>query len=145
VTDNTTEVMGPIDFVLLEFPYQEPTGETAGALLDLVERDIIRLYDVAAIRKGSDGSVTAVEIASVDPDGFGQFHGARSGLLGSDDIDEAAEAMEPGTIAVLIVYENRWAAPFVAAAMNAGGQLVASARIPAQDIIEALDSLETRA
>ncbi|KAA3637463.1 MAG: DUF1269 domain-containing protein [Armatimonadetes bacterium] len=145
MTDDTTEVTGPIDFLLLEFPDQEPTGETAGALVDLVERDIIRLYDLAAIRKGADGSVSAIEIASVDPDGFGLFEGAQSGLLGSDDIEEAAAAMEPGTVAVLIVYENRWAAPFVAAAMNAGGQVVASARIPAQDIIEALDSLDTQA
>ncbi len=145
MSDNTSEVMGPIDFVLLEFPDQEPTGETAAALFDLVERDIIRLYDLAAIRKGVDGSISAVEITTVDPDGFGQFSGAQSGLLGPDDIDEASHVMEPGTVAVLLVYENRWATPFIAAAMNAGGQLVASARIPAQDIIEALDSLDAQA
>jgi hypothetical protein len=137
--------LGPIDFVLLEFPDQEPTGEVAGALLDLVEEGTIRLYDILAVRKAADGQISGFEVGDLDGDGsldFAVFAGARSGLLGDDDIAEAAAAMEPGTIAVLIVYENTWAAPFVSAALNHGGQMIASARIPVADIIDALDMLE---
>lgn len=141
MTDNA---MGPIDFVLIEFPDQEPSGEAAAALADLVDAGTIRLYDVLAVRKAADGSVSGFEISDLgDGDtGFAVFAGARSGLLGDDDVAEAAAAMEPGTIAVLLIYENAWAAPFVAAARRAGGEMVASARIPAQDILDALDALE---
>jgi hypothetical protein len=141
-TSSSAEVHGPIDFVLLEFPDQVPTGRAAAALGDLVDQQIIRLYDIVAIRKTVDGVVTVVEITDLDPDGFALFAGARSGLVDEGDVAEAASAMEPGTVAVLLIYENRWAAPFVAAARDAGGQLIASARIPAQDLIEALDGLE---
>ena len=77
-----------------------------------------------------------------DQGGFSYFAGARSGMLGDDDAREAAEAMEPGTVAALIVYENTWAAPFVAAVRNSGGEMIASARIPAADVIAALDALD---
>ncbi len=140
------QLPGPIDFVLLEFPDQEPTGDTARATLDLIEAGIIRLYDVAAIRKAADGSFAAIEISELPGDagdGFAGMAGARSGLLSDEDIVEAAGAMEPGTIAVLLVYENAWARPFVTAAHQVGGQLVASARIPAQDIIDTLDALDS--
>lgn len=137
-----TEAMGPVDFVLVEFPDQEPSGEVALALLDLVDRNLIKLYDIAVIRKATDGNVAAVELADLGDTGFSRFLGARSGLLGEEDLAEAAVAMEPGTIAVLIVFENTWAAPFVAAAQGAGGQLVASARIPVQNIVDALDALD---
>jgi hypothetical protein len=142
---NDDLALGPIDFVLLEFPDQEPTGEVAGALLDLVESGTIRLYDILAVRKDADGNVSGFEVGDLDGDGtldFAAFAGARSGLLGDDDVTEAAGAMEAGTIAVLIVYENTWAAPFVSAALKHGGQMIASARIPVEDIIDALDLLE---
>src|SRR5262245_57887317 len=141
--DVPTDVHGPIDFVLIEFPEDKLTGEASKALLDLVDRGIIRLYDLMVVSKGTDGSVRALEI-SEDPDGggFSYFAGARSGLLGDDDLQEAASAMEPGTVAALIVYENSWAIPFVAAARASGGELIASARIPATDVMEALNSLE---
>jgi dihydroorotase-like cyclic amidohydrolase len=138
-------VHGPIDFVLLEFPDQEPTGQTAAALLDLVDSGTIRVYDIVAIRKSADGDVEAIEISTLpgaSGDGFDALSGARSGLLGDDDVADAAEAMEPGTIAVLLVYENSWAIPFVRAAFDAGGQLIASARIPAEEVMAALDALE---
>ncbi|MCZ7536278.1 MAG: DUF6325 family protein [Acidimicrobiia bacterium] len=133
------DVFGPIDFLLLEFPDREPTGETAAALVDLVESDTIRLYDLAAIRKDASGIVEGFEISDL---GFAAIAGARSGLLSEDDISEAAVAMEPSTVAVLLVYENRWAVPFVRAAHGAGGQVIASARIPATDIMAALDALD---
>jgi Family of unknown function (DUF6325) len=141
------EVHGPVDFVLIEFPEAERTGRVAEALLDLVERGIVRIYDLLAVRKEADGSFSGVDLSELPGDGaasFVAFAGARSGLLGDDDVRQAADAMEPGTMAALIVYENAWAIPFVAAALDAGGQLIASARIPAQDIMEALDAIESK-
>lgn len=139
------DVHGPIDFVLIEFPGDRLTGGAADALLDLVDRGIVRIYDLLAVRKDDDGTFSGIDITDLSTDtlgGFTAFSGARSGLLGDDDLAEAAEAMKPGTVAALIVYENAWAIPFVAAARDAGGQLVASARIPAQDVMDTLDALE---
>lgn len=137
-------VMGPVDYLLMEFPDQEPTGEGAAALAELVDAGIIHLYDILAVRKDADGTVSGFELTDLGDGvtGFAAFAGARSGLLGDEDVAEAGAALEPGTIAVLIVFENTWARRFVAAAMNAGGQVVASARIPADEIVAALDALE---
>ena len=143
---DTTEVHGPIDFVLIEFPADRLTGEAGPALLDLVERGVIRLLDLLVISKAEDGAVEAVELT--DPTGpaagFTYFAGARSGLIGDDDVSEAAEAMRPGTVAALIVYENSWALPFVGAVRKSGGELIASARIPAPEVMAALDALESQ-
>jgi len=138
---------GPIDFVLLEFQRDRLTGEAAPALLDLVERGVIRLFDLLVVSKGEDGSVDVLELTDplAENSGFSHFAGANSGMLGDDDVREAAEALAPGTVAALIIYENTWAAPFVAAVRNSGGELVASARIPATDVIAALDALEQTA
>jgi len=146
VTLSAADVHGPIDFVLIEFPQDRLTGQASQALADLVESGTIRLYDVMVISKDADGSVEALELT--DPggvDGFTYFAGARSGLLGNDDLDQAASAMEPGTVAALIVFENTWAVPFVAAARNSGGEVIASARIPATDVMAALEALEPSA
>jgi hypothetical protein len=144
---NSSEVHGPIDFVLVEFPGDRMTGGAADALADLVERGIIRLYDLLVVRKDDDGSFSGFDVAEL-ADGaagaFVAFSGARSGLLDDDDLRQAADAMEPGTIAALIVYENTWAIPFVAQAMEAGGQLIASARIPADVVNATLDGLEAQ-
>jgi hypothetical protein len=145
-TTASAELHGPVDFVLLEFPRDKLTGEASQALLDLVERGVIRLYDLLVISKNEDGSVEVLELG--DPsgvDGFAYFSGARSGLLGDDDVDEASSAMRPGTVAALIVYENSWAIPFVAAARNSGGELIASARIPAPVVMEALEAMDSAA
>jgi dihydroorotase-like cyclic amidohydrolase len=139
------DVHGPVDFVLLEFPRDRMTGEAADALMDLVEAGTIRLYDLLVISKDVDGEIEVLELT--DPGGpaaaFSYFAGARSGLLGDEDIQEASSALEPDTVAALLVYENAWAAPFVAAARRNGGELVASARIPATDIMAAVEALET--
>lgn len=143
MTTSASEVHGPIDFILIEFPADRLTGEASRALIDLVESGIVRLYDLMVISKNHDGSVEALELQ--DPtgvDGFSYFAGAQSGLLGNEDLQEAAAAMEPGTVAALIVYENAWAKPFVAAARNSGGEVIASARIPASVIMDALEALE---
>jgi uncharacterized membrane protein len=140
------DVHGPIDFVLIEFPGDRLTGAAADALLDLVEQGIVAIYDLLVVRKEEDGTFSGIDVSELSADalgGFTAFSGARSGLLGDDDLADAANAMKPGTVAALLVYENVWARPFVAAAREAGGQLVASARIPAQDIMDALDALET--
>ncbi len=140
----STDLYGPIDFVLLEFPRERLTGEASKALMDLVEAGTIRLLDLTVIAKNDDGSVEVLELTDPTSEraGFAYFAGARSGLLGDDDVAEAAQAMTPGTVAALIIYENTWAAPFVAAARNSGGEMVASARVPAAEVIAALDRVE---
>jgi len=144
-TTSDADVHGPVDFALLEFPRDRLTGEAGQALMDLVEAGTIRLYDLLVISKDADGGVEVLEVT--DPGGpaagFSYFAGARSGLLGDEDVQEASSAMEPDTVAALLVYENAWAAPFVAAARRSGGELVASARIPATDIMAAVEALET--
>ena len=134
--------MGPIDYVLIEWPDRQPDGRAVPHLVDLIDRGIIRLLDLTFITKGEDGSVAAVEIADLGDgaEDFAVFEGASSGLLTDEDTDEAAGALEPGTSAVLIVFENRWAAPFATAVRESGGQLVASGRIPIQAILAALEA-----
>ena len=139
--------MGPIDYMIVEWPDRQPTGEAAPYLIDLVDRGLIRILDLAFIVKGEDGSVAALEIADLGDgvEAFAAFEGASSGLLSDDDVAAAAEALEPGTSAALLVYENSWAAPFAAAMRRTGAQLVASGRIPVQDVLAALDAVEAEA
>jgi hypothetical protein len=143
-TTTETEVHGPVDFLLLEFPRGQLTGEASAALADLVERGVVRLYDLTVISKDRDGKVEVLELT--DPasgaGGFSYFAGARSGLIRDADMQEAADAMLPDTVAALLIYENSWAIPFVKAASLSGGQVIASQRIPAADVVEALDALE---
>lgn len=136
------EEMGPIDYVVLEWPAQQPTGEVAPLLIDLVDRGIIRILDIAFLAKGEDGSVAALDLGALDGGGFEEFEGASSGLLGQEDLEEAATALEPGTTAAILVWENRWAAPVAVALRKSGGQLVASGRIPVQAILASLDAVE---
>lgn len=140
----TTDAQGPIDFLLIEFPNERTDGSAAQALADLVEAGTIRLLDLVIARKEDDGTVEVVDInGDGDVTAFVQFAGARSGLLGDSDVQEAGAAMAPGTTAALIVFENAWAAPFVAAARRNGGEVIASMRIPASDVMDALDALES--
>jgi Family of unknown function (DUF6325) len=136
--------MGPIDYLIVEWPGRQPTGEALPHLVDLVDRGLIRILDLAFIAKAEDGAVAALEIADLgdEIDAFADFEGASSGLLGDDDVAEAGNALEPGTSAALLVFENSWAAPFAAAVRRSGGQLVASGRIPVQDVLAALDAVE---
>ena len=136
--------MGPIDYVVLEWPGTQPQGEVAPLILDLVDRGIIRILDVALMAKDADGTVGAMDFGAFNGDsgGFEAFEGAATGILGQADLDEAAEALEPNSAAAVLVWENRWAAPVAVAVRKSGGQLVASGRIPIQAILAALDSLE---
>jgi hypothetical protein len=144
MTDKLDET-GPIDYLVVEFPGNRMRGEAFPLLVDLVDRGLIRILDLAFIRKEPDGSVAAMALSDVDRDGtldLAVFEGASSGLLGDDDLAEAAKALEPNSSAGVLVYENVWAAPFARALRRAGGQLVASGRIPVQAILSALDEAE---
>lgn len=139
------DVHGPIDFVMLEFTGNKLTGRAAEELLRLADNGTIRLFDVMFVGKSPDGEVYAVDLAAealAEAAGIDRLAGARSGLLADDDINDAAQAMMPGTLAVLIVYENAWAIPFVAAARESGGEMVAAMRIPSDEVMAALDALE---
>ncbi|WUB63811.1 DUF6325 family protein [Streptomyces sp. NBC_00582] len=137
--------MGPIDYLVVEFPGNRMTGEAFPLLVDLVDRGIVRILDLMFIRKDEDGSVTALEIADLTGDGeldLTVFEGVHSGVLGQDDLEEAAVAVEPGNSAGLLVYENLWAAPFAAALRRGGGQLVASGRLNVQAVLASLEAAE---
>lgn len=140
------EDLGPIDIVVIGYPAQASmTGDAAARLVELVEQRIIRVLDVMFVMKAEDGTFSGFDAQDLDDKGVGAFsvfEGASSGLLGDEDAAKAAEAIEPGTAAVLIVYENRWAAPFVSAVRRNGGEALAFERIPVQDLIDALDAAE---
>jgi hypothetical protein len=139
--------LGPVDVAVIAYPAGAPmTGEAAPLLVDLVDRGIIRVLDALFVKKNEDGTFSGFEARNLsdrEVGDFAVFEGASSGLLGEEDAEKAAEAIEPGSAAVMIVYENRWAAPFVAAVRRNGGVPVAFERIPAQDLIEALDAAES--
>lgn len=137
--------MGPIDYLVLEFPGNRMTGEAFPLLVDLVDRGIIRILDLAFVRKNADGSVTALRTADIEGDGtvdFTIFEEASSGLLRDQDLAEVADALASRCSAGVLVYENKWAAPFASALRRAGGQLVASGRISVQAVLAALDEVE---
>lgn len=136
--------MGPIDYILVEWPGRQPNGEVAPHLVDLVDRGLVRILDLTFIVKAEDGTVRGLEIADVGGQvaELSVFEGASSGLLSDEDVEEAGRALEPGTSAALLVFENTWAAPFATAVRRSGGQLVASGRIPVQAVLAALDAAE---
>lgn len=136
-----TDTHGPIDFLLLEFSGDHDLGPTAAALVQLIESGTVSLFDLVAIRKDDDGSFAVVELENLGDDVV-FITGARSGLLGDDDLREASDALLPGTTALLVMYENTWAIPFVSAALDAGGTMIASQRIPAEEVIAVLDELD---
>jgi len=138
---SATDVTGPIDLLVVEFPAAADRTRVAAALLDLVDSGTIRLYDLVVVHKGADGVVA--ELAPVAGDAaLAPFAGARSGLVDADDLADVTAVLDPDTTAAVLVYENTWAVPFVAAALEAGGQLVASSRLTAQEINDALDQVE---
>jgi hypothetical protein len=148
MSEDPLEEMGPIDYVVLEWPGRQPKGDVAPLILDLHDRGIIRILDIALMVKGDDGSVAAIDIGAAEGNGgggFSEFEGATTGLLGQEDLEEAAEALAPGTSAAVLLWENRWAAPVAVAVRKSGGQLVASGRLPVQAILAALEAAEAEA
>jgi hypothetical protein len=138
--------VGPIDYLALEFPGARLTGEGMAELIRLVDAGVIRVLDMRGLVRDADGTVTAVAITDLDGDGtldLAIFEGVESGLLDDDDIGQAISLIEPGSGVAMLLYENTWAEPFVTAMHRAGAEVIASGRIPAADVMEALDSLET--
>lgn len=135
---------GPIDYILVEWTGRQPNGEAMPHLVDLVDRGLIRILDLAFISRAGDGSVGFVELSDLgaDQSGFAVFEGVSSGLLQDDDLQQAGAVLEPGTSAAMLLYENTWAAPFVDAVRRSGGEPVASGRIPAEDVLTTLDAVE---
>jgi Family of unknown function (DUF6325) len=143
------EELGPVDIVVIAYPADAPmTGEAIPILLDLVERGIIRVLDAMFVIKEQDGTFSGFEATGLDEKGLGDFaafEGASSGLLGDEDAATAADSIEPGSAAVVIVYENRWAAPFAAAVRRNGGTLVGFQRVPVEDLIASIEAAESTA
>jgi Family of unknown function (DUF6325) len=135
------DVMGPIDLMVVEFPHRKTPGEGVKLFVDLVDRGIIRVLDLAFVRKEEDGSVRRLKLADLGPV-LAVFEGAGSGLVDDEDVNTTAEALEPDSAAVILVYENQWAGPLARAMRRGGGQLVVSERLPIQAILAALDATE---
>jgi hypothetical protein len=147
MTSDDLDEMGPVDYLVIEFPGSHQTGEGLPLLVDLVDRGIIRILDLVFVKKEADGSVSGAAIADFDGDGtldLAVFEGAPSGLLDAEDLEEAAGVLAPGSSAAVLVFENVWAAPFARAVRRGGGQLVASGRIPVQALLAAVDAAEAR-
>jgi hypothetical protein len=142
---NETGALGPISYLIVEFPGNKMTGEGFATLLELVDRGVIRILDLLFVKRDSDGSIQALELQDIDRDGsfdLAAFAGASSGLLSETDVSEAAAAIEPGASAGILIFENRWATPFVEALRRGEAQLVAAGYIPQDDLIAALEVAE---
>jgi hypothetical protein len=146
--NSSVEAFGPIDVVVIGYPPGAPMkGDAIPIFLDLVDRGIIRVLDALFVRKDADGTFSGFDLADLDEDTAGDlkvFAGATTGMLDDADAAKAAAEIEPGSAAVMIVYENRWAAPFVAAVRRNGGVLIANQRIGVQQLVDALDASEAR-
>jgi hypothetical protein len=142
---DTTDVLGPVDWVVVEFPADKAdfSGAMARELKALVERELIRILDLVFIRKNEDGSVDVDELSDVPEDAVGELlahESALAMLLAEDDIVAVGEALEPGSIAAVLVYENSWAGPFAASVRRSGGQLIDNGRIPTQALLAAIEA-----
>ena len=146
MNDNDLDVLGPIDYLVVEFPAdRKPDGSALPLLIDLVDRNIIRVLDLIFVRKEPDGALSGIAIEDLGFEGgvdVTLFAEAASGLIDRTDLEEAASVLEPGCSGAILVYENCWAAPFASALRREGAQLVASGRIPVQGILAALDALD---
>jgi hypothetical protein len=143
MTNTPLDELGPVDFVIVEFPegHQHFTGEMIEELLKLADLGTIRVIDILILAKDVDGVVEAIELADLDDLGpLVELEAGLAELLAEDDVEHLAAAMDPGSIAGVLVYENLWAAPFASAVRRAGGELIANGRIPIQAIIAAVEA-----
>lgn len=136
--------LGPIDYLVVEYPNGQPTGEAMPHLIDLVDRGLIRILDVAVLAKSVDGDVSAIDVSDIPEaaQALRIFEGAASGLLDAEDIAEVGAIMTPGGIGAILVYENTWAAPFATALRSAGAELIANGRIPVNALLAAIEEEE---
>ena len=137
--------LGPVDWIVVEFEGTKLNGDIAPILKDYVDRDLIRVLDLLFIKKDEDGGFEAFEATDLDDSEIGELRAYETELamlLSEQDVADLAETIEPGSSAAVLVWENLWAAPFGAAVRHAGGQLVASGRIPIQAVIAAIESDE---
>jgi uncharacterized protein DUF6325 len=142
-TDASLDELGPVDYLVVEFPAGASTftGEMTAELLALVDAGIIRLIDALILTKNEDGSIDATELSDVEELGELQaLETELAALLAAEDVEHLAAAMEPGSTAGVLIWENLWAAPFAAAARRSGGQLIANGRIPIQAIIASIEA-----
>lgn len=147
MTDYELDKLGPVDFLVIEFPagQQNFTGEIAQELVNLVDAGTIRVIDAIILAKDDTGAIDAMELSDAgDLGGLVEIEAQLAELLAAEDVEQLAAAMEPGSVAGVLVYENLWAAPFAAAARRAGGQLIANGRIPIQAIIASLEADDAR-
>jgi len=139
------DVLGPVDYLVVEFPADKAnlSGEMATELKSLVDRELVRVLDLVMLRKDIDGSVEAAELADVDESNVGELLALEADLallLAEEDVEEIGKALEPGSIAAVLVYENSWAARFASSIRRSGGQLVADGRIPTQALLAAIEA-----
>jgi Family of unknown function (DUF6325) len=137
--------LGPVSYLIVEFPGNKMTGDGLPLLVDLVDRGVIRILDLLFVMRGEDGTTAVVEVTDLDGDGeldLAIFEGASSGLLGETDAAEAGQAIEPGSSAAVLLFENRWAAPFVQALRDGGAEVVAAGYVPQDELLSTLDDTE---
>jgi hypothetical protein len=142
---DAVDELGPVDWIVVEFPGSRFNGQIAPALLDLVQRDLVRVLDLLVLKKDADGSLEAFELSDLDEGeigGFREYESELAMLLSEEDVTSLAAAIEPGSSAAVLVWENTWAAPFASAVRRSGGQLVASGRIPIQALLAAIEADE---
>jgi hypothetical protein len=140
-----SEAMGPVSYLVVEFPGNKMTGEGLAALVDLVDLGIVRVLDLVFVMRDTDGSITAMELRDIDGDGeldLTVFEGASSGLLDPSDLEQAGSVLEEGASAAILVFENSWAIPFMRGIRNGGAEVVAAGYIPVEDLVAALDAAE---
>jgi hypothetical protein len=140
-----SDALGPISYLIVEFPGNNMTGEGLPILVELVERGIIRILDLTFVTKGEDGSLGVVQLEDLDLDGtvdLAIFAGASSGLVSESDLAEAAPAIQGGSSAAILIFENRWATGFVRALRRGGAELVAAGYIPHDELVAAVDAAE---
>ena len=138
------EMLGPVDYLVVEFPAEKAnfSGEMAAELTSLVERGLVRVLDLVLLEKNEDGSIEVAELSNADEATVGKLlslEGDLAMLLAAEDVEKFSEIIEPGSIAAVLVYENRWAGPFAASVRRSGGQLVANGRIPTEALLAAME------
>jgi len=143
--ESNLDVLGPVDYLVVEFPADEAdfSGQMAAELQSLVDRGLVRVLDLLLLQKGVDGSVDVAELDEVDESDVGKLRALEAELgmlLAEEDVESIGAVLEPGSAAAVLVYENSWAAPFASAVRRSGGQLVANGRIPTQALIAAIEA-----